>query len=192
MQITENALRIIDFPALMWYNLKKREGGREMEIRFVTEKDDLREISGIYEKSWKKTYKGMLPSGYLKRIPEGNWADRINRFGSRSMVVVSGDEYIGTISFGASHISQYEGLGEVFSLYVLPQYTGKGIGKLLMDRAVAELKALGYSRIILFALDRNLVARRFYERYGYTASGDLMKKKFGHKTVTQVMYFLDI
>ena len=40
-----------------------------MEIRFVTEKDDLREISGIYEKSWKKTYKGMLPSGYLKRIP---------------------------------------------------------------------------------------------------------------------------
>lgn len=163
-----------------------------MEIRFVTEDDDLKEISGIYEKSWRQTYKGMLPSGYLRHIPEGNWADRINRFGARSMVAVSGGEYIATISFGASHISQYEGLGEVFSLYVLPQYTGKGIGRRLMDRAVSELKSLGYSRIILFALDQNLAARRFYERYGYTASGDMMKKKFGHKTVTQVMYYLDI
>ena len=163
-----------------------------MEIRFVTGEDDLKEISGIYEKSWRQTYKGMLPSGYLKRIPEGNWADRINHFGSRSMVAVSGGEYIATISFGATRIAGYEGSGEVFSIYILPQYTGKGIGKMLMDRAVSELKAMGFTRVVLFALDKNVIARRFYEKYGFTASGDMMKKKFGHKMVTEVMYILEI
>ena len=163
-----------------------------MEIRFVTAEDDLKAISGIYEKSWKHTYKGMLPGGYLRRIPEGNWAERINHFGSRSMVAVSGEEYIATVSFGATRVAGYEECGEVFSLYVLPQYTGKGIGRRLMDRAVSELKALGYTKVVLFALDKNTTARRFYEKYGFSASGDMMKTKIGHKTVTEVMYKLDI
>ena len=163
-----------------------------MEIRYVDEYDDLGMISSIYEQSWRMTYKGMLPARYLKKLPEGNWKDRINRFGSRSMVMVSGGEYIGTVSFGESRVYKEDGWGEVYSLYLLPQYTGKGLGKRLMDKALAELKDKGFSHVMLFALEQNLTARRFYEKYGFTASGDMMKQKYGHKTVTQVMYTIEI
>ena len=163
-----------------------------MEIRYVNETDDLGQISSIYEQSWRKTYKGMLPSRYLKKIPEGNWTERINHFCSRSMVMVSAGEYIGTVSFGECRMEQYSGWGEIYSLYLLPQYTGKGLGKRLMDRALSEMKEKGFTNILLFALEQNLTARKFYENYGFTLSGDMMKKKFGHKNVTQVMYTIKI
>ena len=163
-----------------------------MEIRYVDKNDDLGLISNIYEQSWRITYKGMLPARYLKKLPEGNWKERINRFGSRSMVLVSGDGYIGTVSFGASSIEKYSGWGEVYTLYLLPQYTGKGLGKRLMDRALAEVKESGYSRVMLFALDKNISARRFYENYGFKVNGDMMKKRFGHKMVTEIMYEIEI
>ena len=162
-----------------------------MDIRYVNENDDLGLISNIYEQSWRMTYKGMLPARYLKKLPEGNWKDRINRFGLRSMVLISGGEYIGTVSFGASSVEKYSGWGEVYSIYLLPRYTGMGLGKRLMDSALAELGKLGYNKVMLFALDKNVSARRFYENYGFTASGDMMKKKYGHKTVTQVMYMIE-
>ena len=163
-----------------------------MEIRYVDKNDDLSLISRIYELSWRMTYKGMLPARYLKKLPEGNWTDRINHFGSRSMVMVSGGEYIGTVSFGESHIEKYSGWGEVYSLYLLPQYTGKGLGRRLMAKALEELKAKGYNKVMLFALEKNIAARKFYENYGFTESGDMMKKKFVHKMVTQIMYTIEI
>ena len=54
-----------------------------MEIRYVNETDDLGQISSIYEQSWRKTYRGMLPSRYLKKIPEGNWTERVWSFTRR-------------------------------------------------------------------------------------------------------------
>ena len=163
-----------------------------MDIRYVDDNDDLLLISDIYEQSWRMTYKGMLPSRYLKKLPVGNWKYRINRFGSRSMVMVSGGEYIGTVSFGKSSIEKYSEWGEVYSIYLLPRYTGMGLGKRLMDSALLELKKQGYSKVLLFALEKNLAARKFYENYGFTASGDMMKKKFGHKMVTEVMYAIEL
>ena len=173
--------------------LVKAKGVTVTEVRYVNKDDDLNAISAIYEVSWRHTYKGMLPSGYLKHIPEGNWSDRINRFGSHSLVMVNNSEYIATISFGASTIgSKYSGWGEIFSLYVLPQYTGKGIGKLIMDRTLSELKDMGFRQVVLAALDKNTIARHFYEKYGFVMSGDMMKLKIGRKTVTEVMYTLDL
>jgi len=49
-------------------------------------------------------------------------------------------------------------------LYLLPAYTGCGIGKQLLDRILAETPALK-----LWTFARNAGARRFYERNGFVA-----------------------
>ena len=36
-----------------------------MEIRFLSSKDSLPDISNIYESSWKYAYKGIIPQAYL-------------------------------------------------------------------------------------------------------------------------------
>jgi RimJ/RimL family protein N-acetyltransferase len=40
-----------------------------------------------------------------------------------------------------------------------------------MERAVAEIRAEGYPRIVVWVLAENARARRFYERCGFRLSG---------------------
>ena len=58
-----------------------------MEIRYLLPEDDLFEISGIYERSWKFAYKNIVPQDFLDSIPEGRWADRIVEKGINSLVI---------------------------------------------------------------------------------------------------------
>ena len=51
------------------------------------------------------------------------------------------------------------------SIYVLPEYQGKGIGKKLLLRAEDELKKK-WSEAILWVLKDNKAAARFYEQCG--------------------------
>ena len=66
-----------------------------------------------------------------------------------------GDAVVGIASCDGECLTQ---------LYLLPEYTGQGIGKELLDRVLAETPALK-----LYTFTRNAGARRFYERNGFVA-----------------------
>ena len=52
-------------------------GTINLEIRYIMQSDDRLAISKVYEESWKYAYQGIVPSEYLKNIPEGQWAAHI-------------------------------------------------------------------------------------------------------------------
>ena len=52
----------------------------------------------------------------------------------------------------------------VTQLYLLPAYSGRGIGQELLERMLAEVPSLK-----LWTFARNAGARRFYERNGFVA-----------------------
>jgi ribosomal protein S18 acetylase RimI-like enzyme len=56
---------------------------------------------------------------------------------------------------------------ELYALYVAPAYWSTGAGRALMGRVLAEAQAKGYPRIVLWVLEQNARARRFYERAGF-------------------------
>ena len=62
-----------------------------------------------------------------------------------------------------------ENAGEVFAIYILSQYYGKGIGYRLMQMALSELA--DHSKIAVWVLKENTKAIRFYERCGYRFDG---------------------
>ena len=72
--------------------------------------------------------------------------------------------------------------------YFLPEYIGKGYGASLLKKCVEELKKLGFHRILLWVLEENSRARRFYERNGFTCSGEYMNDTIGGKELKEVMY----
>jgi GNAT superfamily N-acetyltransferase len=62
-------------------------------------------------------------------------------------------------------------VAELYALYVMPVWWSTGTGRALMERVLAEVRAEGYGRIVLWVLTENARARRFYERSGFRPSG---------------------
>lgn len=62
--------------------------------------------------------------------------------------------------------------GHLFGLYVDPTHWGCGIGSMLYETAVGYLRSQGFATATLWVLERNVRARRWYERRGWTATDD--------------------
>jgi ribosomal protein S18 acetylase RimI-like enzyme len=61
--------------------------------------------------------------------------------------------------------------GELYTIYLMKDAAGKGIGRALMAHAVTELHAQGFRQAILWVLDSNARARRFYEAADWHPDG---------------------
>ena len=156
-------------------------------IRYISPADDRMALSRIYEQSWKYAYKGLIPQSYLDSIPEGRWISTPDRSGMHTLVYDS-DGLIGTSSFCRSRWKNYPDCGEIVSIYFLPEHIGKGYGHELLTAAEKELHSMGYEHILLWVLEENTRARNFYERHGYSVTGDVLDDNIGGKDIREVMY----
>ena len=161
-----------------------------MKIRYITKDDNPLEISKIYESSWKYAYKGIIPQDYLDSIPTGQWANSINKVGLNSLVLIEHGKIIGAASFCKSKWKKYNDYGEIISIYFLLNYIGKGYGSLLLGKCIEELKQYGFHKVLLWVLEDNHRARKFYEKNGFIYSKVFMNDNIGGKDVREVMYFL--
>lgn len=159
-----------------------------MEIRFLSTGDDLSEISGIYEKSWKYAYRGIISQEYLDSIPQGHWANSVTQEGIYTLVMAERGDIIGTASFCKSRWEKYSDYGEIVSIYFLPEYMGMGYGKQLFKRCIEELQKLGFCKMLLWVLEENHRARAFYEKNGFSCAGEYLNDSIGGKALREVMY----
>ena len=159
-----------------------------MEIRFINQNDSLFEISDIYERSWKYAYKNIISQEYLDSIPKGRWANSITKDGMFNLVILENEHIIGTASICKSRWKQYSEYGEIVSIYFLPEYMGKGYGSHLLNRCIKELYKLGFNKILLWVLEDNIRARKFYEKNGFVCSEEFLNDNIGGKELREVMY----
>jgi len=158
-----------------------------MEIRQMNigEADD---ISRIYASSWRYAYRGIVPQAYLDGLSELRWSPFLAENPSKSFVLLENGEYIGTSSISPARDERMTGWGEIISLYLLPEYFGKGYGKVLFLNSVRELNRRGFGSIYLWVLEKNQRARSFYERLGFTYDGETISCEIGGKALTEVRY----
>jgi len=154
--------------------------------------DDKKVISHIYEESWKHAYKGILPQTFLDQIPEGHWCGVLETFAKEGFIMLEGDKIIGTASYGPSRDENLKDYGEIISIYLLPQYIGKGYGKKLFQAVMDQLKKEGYNKVYLWVLEENKVARAFYERFGFKTNGAYLDDQVGGKAVKEIQYIVKL
>jgi len=159
-----------------------------LEIRYITKSDDRLAISNVYEESWKYAYKGIVPQDYLDCIPKGQWASHIEQADRKNLVMLRDGIIIGTSGFGKSRIEEMNGFGEIISLYFLPEYMGKGYGRLLLQSAVSELRKMGFDKVFLWVLEENQNARYFYEKCGFVQTKRYLFSEIGGKELKEVQY----
>ena len=163
-----------------------------MEIRYVASVDDPLKIGKVYEESWKYAYRGIIPQDYLDSIPAGRWASGIDNPNWKTIVCVEDGRIVGTSCFYFSRFEQFPGWGEVISIYLLPEYMGKCYGKRLLETAVTELRKQGYANVFLWVLEENSRARHFYERFGFSPTGDFLETEIGGKALREVRYIFQV
>lgn len=76
---------------------------------------------------------------------------------------------------------------ELYQLYVLEPWKGRGIAAALMDWAVACARARCASELRLTVYIDNHRARRFYERYGFEEVGKYVFKVGNHEDDDRIM-----
>ncbi|MBL4931678.1 GNAT family N-acetyltransferase [Clostridium paridis] len=64
--------------------------------------------------------------------------------------------------------------GYIHHACVLPKYQGKGIGKILVNKALDELKKQGINKCHLFALGDNELGKEFWSKVGWTKRNDIV------------------
>lgn len=157
-----------------------------MEIRRLRESDSRLEVSRIYEESWKFAYQGIIPQNYLDGIPAGLWAQALD--GRDSLVLTEDGVPIGTACVCPSRWPDWPGFGEVVSLYLLPEHMGRGCGGPLLEAAVEMLAEQGFRDVLLWVLEENRRARRFYEQHGFSSAGDFMEQEIGGELLREMLY----
>lgn len=71
------------------------------------------------------------------------------------------------------------------ALHSLRESWGSGVGRALMDRAQADITALGKRRVFLWVFQENRRARRFYEKCGFLPGGECHGERFGDAVETR-------
>ncbi|MGY6650768.1 N-acetyltransferase family protein [Amycolatopsis sp. TRM77291] len=132
--------------------------------------EDAWPIAEVNVRSWQSAYQGLLPELYLRDLSvEGRaarWQRTLADPANQGDILVLVED--GTL-LGFTAVDRIR--GELRAIYLDPQRWGTGLGRLLLDTAVAALREAGHREATLWVLDTNKRAQRFYAAGGWAPDG---------------------
>lgn len=144
-----------------------------MQIRHAT-LADVETLGEINFKSWRTTYEGLIEGGMpVKLTPEemyAKWERTLSRIEDNSDRFVLIAEVEGqTVGYSVCGKNRKEELSEydweLYAIYLLKEFQGKGVGKALFKESVKEMNHRGANSFILFVLTTNTPSVVFYESF---------------------------
>jgi ribosomal protein S18 acetylase RimI-like enzyme len=152
--------------------------------------DDAETVAAVHVAAWQEAYRGLLADGYLASLSVDGRArhwDGVIAGLSRDFLLVA---EVGPTVVGYSHVGPNRDIdaaphtGELYSLYLHPDWWGAGFGRAVHDAALVRLAENGYGLATLWMLRTNQRARRFYERQGWSQVAGVRTQEFDGQVVT--------
>jgi GNAT superfamily N-acetyltransferase len=138
----------------------------------MAEPADAGPIAQLHAASWQTAYRGVLRDDFLKGPVLANrhelWKARLAPPLARDQIVLLEDHAGEIQGFACAFLDADPEWGTLLdNLHVLPSLKGQGLGRRLMSQIARCVLQQGSAlRLHLWAYERNLGARRFYERLG--------------------------
>ena len=91
-------------------------------------------MAATHDEAWRAAYQGIIPGAELDKLINRrgpNWWDSAIRKGSRITVLQFGDHIAGYANYGRNRARSLFYDGEVYELYLRPEYQGLGFGRRL-------------------------------------------------------------
>lgn len=135
---------------------------------------DAEVLAGVFSNAWHLTYRGIIPDPYLKYMADQRgpqWWRRAVRNSGGLVTLVVCDKVVGYATFGAAR-DQSDNRGEIFELYVDPDYQGLGFGEYLFESCRHRLDLRSRRGLVVWALEDNTPAMDFYWHRGGRPFGE--------------------
>ena len=151
---------------------------------------DAAAIAAVHDAAWREAYFGVIPGRALENMINRRgpawWLSAV-RGGSRILVLEFESKIAGYVSHGRNRVAAFPYAGEIFELYLAPEYQGLGFGERLFEAAREDLASKGYLSLIVWALADNERAIRFYNRMGGTEIWRAAER-FDNDSLTRVAF----
>jgi ribosomal protein S18 acetylase RimI-like enzyme len=160
-----------------------------IEIRRATPSDAVA-VAATHDEAWRATYQGVIPGPELEKLINrrgADWWDGAIRKGSRISILVFGDHVAGYANYGRNRARSLYYDGEVYEIYLRPEFQGLGFGRRLFTAARRDLAQSGMKSMVVWALSDNEPAVDFYRALGGRAVAR-SSERFGERTLDKVAY----
>lgn len=138
---------------------------------------DLPAIAEIHVASWRSAYRGIISDAVIDAVTVKERLSHWQSWSQEPKVYLSVAELDGEV-IGFCRLSPVRDVddpppnfAEVTNLYVSPGATGDGIGGALFTDALEQARSLAYEGLLLWVLEQNDGARRFYSSHGLYFDG---------------------
>ena len=147
-------------------------------------------VAATHDDAWQGAYRGIIPGAELDKLVNRrgpDWWDSAIRKGSRISLLQFGENIAGYTNYGRNRARSLSYDGEVYELYLRPEYQGLGFGRRLFTAARKDLLQSGLKSVVVWALSDNERAVEFYRTLGGRAVAR-SSERFGGKTLDKVAY----
>lgn len=145
----------------------------ERTIKTMETDEEIRGKAYVHWRCWHEAYAGLVSEAYLEKLTLSKCEQIAFQWRDNILIAKDGERVVGFAGYGCSRESTED--GELFALYVLPEYWGTGAAKQLFDAVSEQLSA--YRTIALWVLKGNARAIRFYQKCGFAATGEEQYEK---------------
>ena len=151
---------------------------------------DAAAVADAHDEAWRTAYQGIIPGIELDRLINrrgAQWWDTAIRKGSRISILAFGDRIAGYANYGRNRARSLFYDGEIYELYLRPEYQGLGFGRRLFTAARRDLGQSGMKSLVIWALSDNEPAVEFYRALGGKAVAR-SSERFGERTLDKVAF----
>src|SRR5580692_5883918 len=160
-----------------------------IEIRRATSRD-AGDVAEAHDEAWRMAYQGIIPGTELEKLINRRgpaWWESAIRKGSRIAVLAFGETIAGYANYGRNRARSLYYDGEIYELYLRPEFQGLGFGRKLFTAARRDLAQSGLQSLVVWALSDNEPAVGFYRALAGKAVAR-SSERFGARVLDKVAF----
>lgn len=131
--------------------------------------EDSGALADLHRVAWRYAYAGIIPGRALERIIGSRgprWWRHIHRRGAAVLILELDGQIAGYARLGPVRPQGWNSTGEIYELYLSPEFHGAGLGEHLFCEARRRLFSRGLTRLVVWSLSANELGCRFYKALG--------------------------
>jgi RimJ/RimL family protein N-acetyltransferase len=139
--------------------------------------DDAATMAATHIDAWRTAYRGLVPDSFLEALNPEWRTERFREFldsgSGETYIIEHNGGVVGHLTVGRCRDDDLgqRTVGEIWGIYLAPTHWRRGIGGQVCRQAEELLASRGVRRIVLWVLEGNDRARRFYEAMRYAPDG---------------------